>query len=110
MTELTDAQRVQGLRQLIQETEAELVRARRPMEGNIAERNKLRVQLEVLEGQDGIGPFNGEALRGLADQIDQKIANDEGDIAWLEKRLDLYRSRLHQLEGQVDGQPRIISG
>ena len=99
MAELTNADRILGLRQLIQETEAELVRARRPMEGNVTERNKLRVQLEVLDGQTGIGPYNPEAIHGLADQIDQKILNDQSDIAWLEKRLNLYKTRLEELEG-----------
>ena len=99
MAELTNADRILGLRQLIQETEVELVRARRPMEGNVTERNKLRVQLEVLDDQTGIGPYNPEAIRGLADQIDQKILNDQSDIAWLEKRLNLYKTRLEELEG-----------
>lgn len=98
MADITDADRIAGLRLLIQETEAELTRAKRPMEGNIAERNKLRVQLEVLDGESGIGPYNADAIRGLADQIDQKIAVDQSDIAWLEKRLHLYRERLRQLE------------
>lgn len=99
MAEITDGDRIAGLRLLIQETEAELNRARRPMDGNIAERNKLRVQLEVLEGQSDIGPYNAAALRELADQIDQKISNDRADIVWLEKRLNLYQARLQQLGG-----------
>jgi hypothetical protein len=99
MAEWTDADRLQGLRQLIRETEAELVRARRPMEGNVTERNKLRVQLEVLDGQADVGPYNPDAIRALADQIDQKIVSDQGDIAWLEKRLSLYQARLSELEG-----------
>ncbi len=99
MAELSGEDRLQGLRQLIQETEAELVRARRPMEGNVTERNKLRVQLEVLDGQSDVGPYNPDAIRALADQIDQKIVSDQGDIAWLEKRLSLYQARLSELEG-----------
>ena len=99
MAELSSEDRLQGLRQLIQETEAELVRARRPMEGNVTERNKLRVQLEVLDGQSDVGPYNPDAIRALADQIDQKIVSDQGDIAWLERRLSLYQARLSELEG-----------
>ena len=68
------------------------------MEGNVTERNKLRVQAEILGGVSGVGPFNLEAVQGLADQIDQKIASDEGDMAWLEKRLGLYQARLAELE------------
>ena len=90
MAELSREDRRQGLRQLIRETEAELVRARRPMEGNVTERNKLRVQLEVLDGQSDVGPYNPDAIRALADQIDQKIVSDQDDIAWLERRLSLY--------------------
>jgi hypothetical protein len=100
MAELTNADRIAGLEQLIRETEAELKRAQGPMSGNITERNKLRMQLEVLDGQSGIGPYNADSIRGLADQIDEKIRNDQGDIAWLEKRLSLYRNRLAELQGK----------
>lgn len=100
MAQLTDAERIAGLKLLIAETEAELTRARRPMDGNIAERNKLRVQLEVLDGQGEIGPYNADAIRGLADQVEHKIAADQGDITWLEKRLRLYQARLAALEGR----------
>ena len=99
MAELSREDRLQGLRQLIRETEAELVRACRPMEGNVTERNKLRVQLEVLDGQSDVGPYNPDAIRALADQIDQKIVSDQDDIAWLERRLSLYQARLSELEG-----------
>lgn len=100
MAELTNADRIAGLQQLIRETEAELKRAQGPMSGNVTERNKLRAQLEVLDGQTEIGPYNPDAIRGLADQIDEKIRNDQGDVTWIEKRLSLYRARLAQLEGK----------
>lgn len=100
MAEFTDADRISGLQQLIRDTEAELKRAQGPMSGNMTERNKLRVQLEVLQGQTDVGPYNADSIRGLADQIDEKIRNDQGDVAWIEKRLGLYRSRLAQLEGK----------
>ncbi|HEX2171860.1 MAG TPA: hypothetical protein VHL09_05395 [Dehalococcoidia bacterium] len=103
MAEITNADRISGLEQLIRETEAELKRAQGPMQGNLTERNKLRVQLEVLNGQTDIGPFNPDAVRGLADQIDQKIVSDQGDIAWLQKRLSLYQARLAELQGQQSG-------